>query len=60
MTLKQRALAIGSLSQIQDMLGLGDMEFAEFLVQEAALMAPGILHMDSDDDEDDEPSSSTH
>lgn len=52
MTLKQRALALARLVEVQDILGLDDREFAEFLVQEAQAMAPEMFSGPSDDDDE--------
>lgn len=55
MTLKQRALALARLAEVQDILGLDERDFAEFLIQQAAEMAPELFVGPSDEDDDESP-----
>lgn len=55
MTLKQRARALARLVEVQDILGLDERDFAEFLVREAQEMAPDLFTGPSEEDEDESP-----
>lgn len=58
--LRRRASALAHLATTQDALGVDDVEFAKFLMEEAMTLAPELFDCGEDEDENDQPPSAKH